>query len=119
MLINFPSCFLISSGRIAKLPQQGGFWRQKPIMLNTSYYTVTSTDINGVDYQHGVLLTLTEARSRIVNGRLLSKAEADARDYGKLWEKFKAMDRYGPTMGRMPTEKENELLDYKRQNNIV
>ena len=87
-------------------------------MLNTSYYTVTSTDINGVDYQHGVLLTPGEAKSRIVNGRLLSKAEADARDYGKLWEKFKAMDRYGPTMGRMPTAQESEFINYKNQEGI-
>lgn len=87
-------------------------------MLNTQPYLVTQTDYFGADYQTIVLLTPTEAKSRIVNGRLLSKAEADARDYGKLWEKFKAMDRYGPTMGRMPTERESEFINYKNQEGI-
>jgi hypothetical protein len=86
---------------------------------STQSYIVTDTDYFGNDYVRSIDLTPQEARDRIKDGRLLSAAAGHARNYARLWDAFKAQDRYGPTVGRMPTERENELLDYKRQNNIV
>ena len=83
----------------------------------TKSYLVTETDYFGKDYQHIVALTDKEAENRIVDGRLLSKAAGEARNYAKLWEQFKAQDRYN-NAGRLPSKLENDFINYKNQEKL-
>lgn len=64
-------------------------------------YIVTSLDYFGKPYTHTVLLTPQAAAVRIVNGRLLTVAEGNARNYGQLWDRFKALGKQ-PGSGYVP-----------------
>lgn len=66
-------------------------------------YLVTSTDYFGNDYQHTVYLTIQDAADRIVNGRLLTPAQARSRNYKRLWDKFKALEKQ-PGSGYIPQD---------------
>lgn len=52
-------------------------------------YIVEQLDYFGVPYISTVFLSDTEARDRIVDGRLLTVAEGKARNIERLWALFK------------------------------
>jgi len=82
------------------------------MLPSLKYHSVIQTDANGIDYTSNVLLSDREAKERIVDGRLISQREAYARRKAELWRSYKWG---GETSGRMPTERETELINYKNQ----
>lgn len=84
-------------------------WPHNVYMEIISPHIVTSTDYHGADYQHTVWLSAKEARDRIVDGRLLSKSQGEARNYARLWDTFKDREQ---SQGGMDTKawEERELV---------
>lgn len=62
-------------------------------MQNATPHIVTRLNWFGIAYTSTVYLTREEARDRIVDGRLLTVAEGNARNMERLWESFKSMEK--------------------------